>query len=109
MTTCRSRQSNTKAVKIMFASWEKQTSEKKLESNYNVQYEVLKQDSTVSKGTRLMFRVYYEMGFLPDTSNCGLRMSRKCRERFPRHHGLAIQTCITARAWRTCRDACRDR
>ena len=27
---------------------------------------------------------------------------------FPRHRGLAIPTCITARAWRTCRDACRD-
>ena len=27
----------------------------------------------------------------------------------PRHLGLAIPTCITARAWRTCRDACRDR
>ena len=24
------------------------------------------------------------------------------------HCGLAIPTCITARAWRTCRDACRD-
>ena len=31
------------------------------------------------------------------------------RERLPRHSGLAIPTCITARAWRTCRDACRDR
>ena len=37
----------------------------------------------------------------------GLRMHRECRERFPRHHGLAIPTCITERAWRTCRDACR--
>ena len=27
---------------------------------------------------------------------------------FPRHRGLAIPTCITARAWRTCRDACWD-
>ena len=47
------------------------------------------------------------MGLLPDTQNCGLRMRRECRERFPRHRGLAIQTCITARAWRTCRDAWR--
>ena len=31
----------------------------------------------------------------------------ECRERFPPHRGLAIPTCITARAWRTCRDACR--
>ena len=30
-------------------------------------------------------------------------------ECFPLHHGLAIPTCITARASRTCRDACRDR
>ena len=28
---------------------------------------------------------------------------------FPRHRGLAIPTYITARAWRTCRDACRGR
>ena len=27
---------------------------------------------------------------------------------FPRHRGLAIPSCITARASRTCRDACRD-
>ena len=25
------------------------------------------------------------MGLLPDTENCGLRMSQECRERFPRH------------------------
>ena len=36
-------------------------------------------------------------------------MRRWCRERFPRHRGLAIPTCITTRAWCTCRDACRDR
>ena len=36
-------------------------------------------------------------------------MRRECRERFPGHRGLAIPTCITARASRTCRDACRDR
>ena len=35
-------------------------------------------------------------------------MRRECRERFPHHRGLAIPTCITARAWPTCRDACRD-
>ena len=49
------------------------------------------------------------MGLLPDTKNCGLRMRRECRERFPRDRGLAIPTCITARACRTCRDACRDK
>ena len=47
------------------------------------------------------------MGLLPDKQNCGLRMHRECRERFPRHRELA--TCITARASRTCRDAWRDR
>ena len=46
------------------------------------------------------------MGLLPDTQNCGLRMRRECREHFPHHRGLAIPTCITARASRTCRDAC---
>ena len=46
------------------------------------------------------------MGLLPDRSSYGLRMHRECRERFPRHRGLAIPTCNTARASRTCRDAC---
>ena len=31
---------------------------------------------------------------------CGLRMSRECRERFPRHCGLATPTCITTSASR---------
>ena len=51
---------------------------------------------------------YVFMDLLPDTWNCGLRMCRECRERFPCHRGLAIPICITIRAWRTCRDACRD-
>ena len=38
------------------------------------------------------------MGVLPDTNNCELRMRREYRKRFPRHRGLAITTCITARA-----------
>ena len=45
------------------------------------------------------------MGLLPDTLNCGLRMRRECRERFPHPRRLEIPTCITARASRTCRDA----
>ena len=49
------------------------------------------------------------MGLLPDTQNCGLCMRGKWRERFPRHRVLAIPTCITARACRTCRNACWDR
>ena len=59
------------------------------------------------------FVIYYQfckhMGLLPETYNCGLRMRLECRERFLRHRGLAIPTCITAHAWRMCRDACRDR
>ena len=35
------------------------------------------------------------MGILPDTQNCGLRMHRGCRERFPHHRGLAILTLNT--------------
>ena len=38
------------------------------------------------------------MDLLPDTLNWGLRKRRECRERFPRHYGLAIPPCITARA-----------
>ena len=41
------------------------------------------------------------MGLLQDTYWCGLRMRRECRERIPRRSGLAIPTCITARASRT--------
>ena len=51
----------------------------------------------------------HDLGLLPYTWNCGLRMHRECRERFACHRGLTIPTCITARAWRTFRDACRDR
>ena len=53
----------------------------------------------------------YSMGLLPDTWRYGLPMLRKCWERFPCHCHcrLATPTCITTRAWRTCRDACRDR
>ena len=36
-------------------------------------------------------------------------MRRECRERIPRHRGLEIPTCIMARTWRRCRDACWDR
>ena len=46
------------------------------------------------------------MGLLPDSQIAGCACA-ECRERFPRHHGLAIPTCITARAWRTCLDECR--
>ena len=30
-------------------------------------------------------KIFYLMGLLPDTQNCGLRRYRKCRERFPHH------------------------
>ena len=48
------------------------------------------------------------MGLLPDMLNCRLQMPRECQERFPRYCGLTILTCITARAWCTCCDACRE-
>ena len=53
--------------------------------------------------------VQVSMDLLPDTQNRGLRMRWECRVRFPRHLGLAVPTCITARAWGTWRDACWDR
>ena len=49
------------------------------------------------------------MGLLPDTQNCWLRMSRECRERFPRHQlqrkplvsdpGMHHGTCVTHVPW----------
>ena len=49
------------------------------------------------------------MGLLPDTLNCGLRMRRECRERFPRHRpqrkplvydpGMHDGTCVTFVPW----------
>ena len=49
------------------------------------------------------------MSLLPDTQNCGLRMRRKCRERFPRHRlqreppdsepGIHRGTCVTHVLW----------
>ena len=45
------------------------------------------------------------MGLLPDTLNYELCMCREGRERFSYHRGLAIMTCITARASRTHREA----
>ena len=49
------------------------------------------------------------MGLLSDTQNCGLRMRRERRKRFPRHQGLAIPTCITVRVGRMGPDAHRER
>ena len=46
-----------------------------------------------------LFTVTRLHGPLARYINCRLRMRRECRERFPRHRGLAIPTCITARAW----------
>ena len=49
------------------------------------------------------------MGLLPDTQNCGLRMRRECRERFPRHRlqrkppvgdpDMHYGTCVTHVPW----------
>ena len=46
----------------------------------------------------LLYWDIVSMGLLLETQNCGLRMRRECRERFPRHRELVIPTCITARA-----------
>ena len=46
--------------------------------------------------------VLHSMGLLPDTENCGLRMHRECRERFPRHR---IQSKPSRYASRHVRDA----
>ena len=50
-----------------------------------------------------------DMGLLPDTWNCGLRMRRECRERFPRHQlqrkplvsnpGMHHGTCVVHVPW----------
>ena len=57
-----------------------------------------------------MIRWHQDMGLIPDTSICGLRMLCSYRIRYqpwfnnwPHYRGLAIPTCIT------CRDAFRDR
>ena len=50
--------------------------------------------------------VVQSMVLLADTQNWWLRMRLECRERFRRHCGLAIPTCIKARACRMHRDAC---
>ena len=49
------------------------------------------------------------MGLLPATKNCGLRMHRECRKRFPRHRlqrkplasdsGMHHGTCVTHVPW----------
>ena len=56
-----------------------------------------------------MTTVGHAMGLLPDTYNCGLRMRRDCRERFPRYRlqrkllvsdlGMHHGTCVTHVPW----------
>ena len=54
-------------------------------------------------------RHLWAMGLLPDTQNCGFCMRLECRECFPRYRfERKSPACITARASRTCRDACWD-
>ena len=53
--------------------------------------------------------IFWPMGLLPDTLNCGLRLIRECRERFPRHQlqrkpllsdpGMHHGTCVTHVPW----------
>ena len=63
-------------------------------------------DLTIWQGTR---SITSAMGLLLDTQNCGLRMRRECRERFPRHWlqrkalvsdpGMHHGTCVTHVPW----------
>ena len=39
-------------------------------------------------------KIFYLMGLLPDTQNCGLRRYRECRERFP-HHRLQMKPLVS--------------
>ena len=48
--------------------------------------------------SQIVYGRYQPMGLLPDPNYCGLRMRRECRERFPRHRGLAIP-CATHVPW----------
>ena len=56
-----------------------------------------------------MITIKYIHGPLARYAKLRVRMRQEFRERFPRHRRWAIPTCITARASRTCRDACWDR
>ena len=59
------------------------------------------------KFTLLEMRMLLAMGLLPlKIASCAC--AGNAGNVIFRHRGLAIPTCITARAWRTCRDACRD-
>ena len=54
-----------------------------------------------------------DMGLLPDTKIAGCACAGNAGNVFPDtefkgNQWLAIPTCITARSWRTCLDACRD-
>ena len=60
-------------------------------------------------GFRMFCVTFFVNGPLARYAKLRVRMRRECRERFPRHCRQVIPTCITARAWRTCRDACRGR
>ena len=53
--------------------------------------------------------VWLHNGPLARYAKLRLHMRRECWKRFPRRSAFAIPTWITARAWRTCRDACQDR
>ena len=56
-----------------------------------------------------MNSIIVTMGLLPDTQNCGLRMRRECRERFPHHRfqrkplvsdpGMHHGTCVKHVPW----------
>ena len=54
----------------------------------------------------MAWRTSVPMGLLPNTLNCAC--AGNAGNVFPTT-ALSIPTCITARAWRTCRDVCQDR
>ena len=60
---------------------------------------------------RGVFFFHGPMGLLPNTSNCGCACAGNAGNVFSATAGKQkkMPTCITACAWRTCRDACRDR
>ena len=58
---------------------------------------ILSEGRSVPSICAMMGENWIAIGLLPDTSNWVLRMRRECQERFPRHRGLAIATCIRAR------------
>ena len=90
--------------------------------SWELQWDSTERDSHIHRKMKLISEVVFSisyiisgfwwlfsMGLLPDTLNCGLRMRRECRERFPRHRlqrkplvtdpGMHHGTCVTHVPW----------